>query len=43
MWLLDQIIIAPARVWAWILDRRHEHRRHREARRRQLRAGKETP
>lgn len=42
MWLIDQIIIAPARVWAWILDRRHDRRRHKEARRRQLRAGKET-
>ena len=41
MWLLDQMIIAPARVWAWLLDRRHDRRRHREARRRQLRAGKE--
>lgn len=43
MWLIDQIIIAPARAWAWILDRRHDRRRHREAMRRQLRAGKETP
>ena len=41
MWLVDQIITAPARAWAWILDRRHDRRRHREALRRQLRAGKE--
>ena len=41
MWLLDQILITPARAVAWVLDRRHDRRRHREARRRQLRAGKE--
>ena len=42
MWLLDQILITPARVVAWVLDRHHDRRRHKEAMRRQLRAGKET-
>lgn len=43
MWILDQLIIGPARFWAWVVGRRHDRRRHREARRRQLRAGKDVP
>ena len=43
MWVLDQLLITPARVVAWVLDRHHDRKRHKEASRRQLRAGEERP
>ena len=45
MKIIDRILALPAYAFVIVahwLDQRHDRRRHKEARRRQLRAGKET-